>query len=372
MIKPKALNDEAVHFILNSMEENSMRRRPVGKISLEQLKKFVFPYTGVHDSSVLLGPRVGEDTALIDLGVNVLILKADPITGAVERAGWLSVHVNANDVATRGAKPRWFLPTLIMPTTTTVKTVEKIMRQIHEAATELGVAVVGGHTEFINGIDHPIIAGTMAAVIEKDKYITSAGARPGDKIILTKGAAIECTMILATDMSEEIRKELGSEIVERGKAFIQKISIVKDALVAIKNGKVTAMHDATEGGIATALHEVAEASEIDFTVYEDKIYVAPETQKMCHLFDLDPLQVISSGALIITATPQTSQKIVDGLNKAGIRAEIIGEATDKNEGRSIVRKDGKVVDLPLPEQDQLWKLSDSITAKARTFKQTKA
>ncbi|MFX1486770.1 MAG: AIR synthase family protein [Promethearchaeota archaeon] len=348
-----------------------MRRRPVGKISLEQLKKSVFPYTGAHDSSVLLGPEVGEDTALIDLGPNVLILKADPVTGAVERAGWLSVHVNANDVATRGAEPRWFLPTLIMPTTSTVKTVEEIMRQIHEAATELGVAIVGGHTEFIDGIDHPIIAGTMAAVIEKDRYVTSGGARPGDKIILTKGAAIECTVILATDMSEEIRKELGSEIVERGKAFIQKISIVKDALIAVKNGKVTAMHDATEGGVATALHEVAEASNIGFMVYEDKIYVAPETNKMCLLFDLDPLQVISSGALIITATSKTSQKIVDSLNKAGIKAEIIGEATDKNKGRSIVKRDGSIVNLPLPEQDQLWKLSDAITAKARMSKRTK-
>ena len=186
-----------------------MRRRPVGKISLEDLKKFVFPYTGVQDSSVLLGPRVGEDTALIDLGASVLILKADPVTGAVEQAGWLSVHVNANDIATRGAEPRWFLPTLIMPTTTTVKTVEKIMKQIHEAAKELGVAVVGGHTEFIEDINHPIIAGTMAAIIEKDKCITSGGAKPGDKIILTKGAAIECTLILATDMEEEIKKELG-------------------------------------------------------------------------------------------------------------------------------------------------------------------
>jgi len=348
-----------------------MRRRPVGKISLEDLKKFVFPYTGVQDSSVLLGPRVGEDTALIDLGASVLILKADPITGAVERAGWLSVHVNANDVATRGAEPRWFLPTLIMPTTTTVKTVEKIMKQIHEAAKELGVAVVGGHTEFIDGIDHPIIAGTMAAVIEKDKYITSGGAKPGDKIILTKGAAIECTIILATDMADEIKKELGSETVERGKAFIQKISVVKDALIAVKNGEVTAMHDATEGGVAAALHELGEASNIDFTVHEDKIYVAPETQKMCQLFGLDPLQVISSGALIITATAKTSQKIVDSLNKAGIKAEIIGGATEKNKGRRIVKKDGNIVDLPLPEQDQLWKLSDTITTKARTFKQTK-
>ena len=338
-------------------------RRPVGKLSIEELKNYVLPFKGAYDPRVILGQMVGGDAAVIRLDdERKLILKADPITGAVEELGWLAVAVPSNDVAVVGGKPLWLLAVLIMPTSMDVEDVERIMRRMDEAAKEFGVALVGGHTEFISSIDHPIVCSFIAATTS-GRTLSASGAKPRDLIVLTKGAAIEATSILASDLKDEVEKAFGKRFLAKARRFIEKVCVVREALEAAKIEGVTAMHDPTEGGILTALHELAEASKVGLLIHENKIFMAEETEKLCQHFGINPLGALSSGALLITVRKDSVDILLDSMRRLGVRAEVIGEVKDKSFGRKIVLKSGEMVDLPLPEREELWKLFDKITKR---------
>jgi len=329
---------------------------PEGKVPSETLKNIVFKHLGVSSQRVLLGPGIGEDAAVIKLEHKVIVVATDPITGAIEDIGWLSVHINANDIACHGAKPTWFLSTILLPEDSDEKTLEKIVTQMDKAAKELEVTIVGGHTEVTPGLKRPIVIGFMIGEVENDKFVTSSGALPGDKIILTKGVAIEGTAIIATEREKELINILDKNLVKKAKQYKWKISVVKDALTAVEVGGVTAMHDPTEGGVLGGLHEIADASKVGFAIQEEKIknMISYETRKICEILQIDPLRLIGSGALLITVKPEKAQRIVDTLNNKGIFAEIIGYILDNPKRRIFFRKDGKTKKAERPMQDALW------------------
>ncbi len=329
---------------------------PEGKIPPETLKNIVFKNLGVSNPRVLLGPGIGEDAAVIELERKVIVVATDPITGAIEDIGWLSVHINANDIACHGAKPTWFLSTILLPEDSDEKILEKIVVQMDKAAKELEVTIVGGHTEVTPGLKRPIVTGFMIGEVEKGKFITSSGASPGDKIILTKGVAIEGTAIIAAEREKELLNILDKNLVEKAKQYKWKISVVKDALTAVEVGGVTAMHDPTEGGVLGGLHEIADASKVGFAIQEEKIkkMISKETRKICETLQIDPLCLIGSGALLITAKPEKAEQIVNTLNDKGIFAEIIGHILDNPKRRIFFRKDGKTKKAQRPMQDSLW------------------
>ncbi|MHA1754669.1 MAG: AIR synthase family protein [Candidatus Odinarchaeia archaeon] len=340
-----------------------MKTRPIGKITLEELKKLILPYLGYKDPEVLIGPGVGEDAAIINLGEHNLILKIDPVSCALNRIGWLTVNVNANDIAAKGADPKWLLVSLILPTTYSGKEVEEIMRQIHQAALDIKVSVVGGHTEFNGGLSHPIVVGAMVGVGRKDKLYSVKNAKLGDKLVLTKTAGIEATYILATDLEDDLKSKLGKEIVEKSKQFIKLISVVKEAKIAREIKGVTAMHDCTEGGLITAAFEIADASNLGLFIDESLIPVAYETKKLTENYGLNPLEIVSSGSLIITVNPKQSKTLIEKLTENGIRASVIGELKSKEYGGKIKRTNGKIEEIKIPESDALWGLFDKIIGK---------
>ena len=325
-----------------------------GKVPPEVLEKTVFDRLGVNDERVIIKSGVGIDAAAIDFGDSVLVATSDPITGAEKHIGFYAVNVNANDVATFGAKPKWFLVTILLPENADEELLEKIMEDMHKSAGRLGVSIVGGHTEVTVGLNRPIVIGTMLGEVKKDQLVTSNGAKPGDVIILTKGAGIEGTSIIASENEEELKKVFGKELVENAKRFLQKISVVKEALIAAEIG-VHAMHDPTEGGIANGFHEMADAAGLGFRVYYEEIFIAEETRKLCEHFKLDPLALISSGSLLIAAPPEKAEKVVEAIRRKGIEAAIVGEFLGDNNVKVIV-KDGKEVPLKRPETDEIWKL----------------
>jgi len=327
---------------------------PTGKVPLKILKNIVFRYLGAHRSDVIMGPSIGEDAAIVKVGKKLVVISGDPVTGAVEKVGWLAVHINANDVASRGIRPLWFVSCILLPKHSRKNIVQKICSQIDKAARELNVAVIRGHTEVTPGLLHPVVIGCILGLAERGKYVTSGGAKPQDKIILTKGAGIEGTAILASDRRRVLNKALGKEFTAKAEKYFNQISVVKDALVAYRTGEVTAMHDPTEGGISCGLHELADASNVGFRVFEDRIMVNPETKAICDFFQVDPLQLISSGALIITANPEKSEKIIQALSNNGIQSAIIGEIVEARSGRILIRKNGTETHLPRPVSDQLW------------------
>ena len=327
---------------------------PPGKIPIDLLKEVVFKNLGAIRKEVRVGPEAGIDGAVLDLGDKSLIISMDPITGAVERIGWLAVNVNANDVATFGVKPAFLFTCVLLPEKAESNIVEAICLQMNEAAKELGVAIVGGHCESTPTLINPIVVGCMMGLTEKGNYVTAGGAKPGDKLILTKSAGIEGTAILASDREAELEKVLGPQTLRNATDFYRQISVVKDALTAYKTGGVNAMHDPTEGGIAGGIHEMADASCLGVRILEEAIPVQPETTKICSFFKIDPLQLIGSGALLVSSEVKIADEIVANLATQQISSSIIGEFVKANDQRLLLRKNGEVEVLPRPLSDHLW------------------
>jgi len=328
---------------------------PPGKIPVDILKEVVFKNLGAERKEVVVGPSAGIDGAVLDLGDKSLIVSMDPITGAVERIGWLAVNVNANDVATFGVEPAFLFSCMMLPENADRKLVETISTQMNAAATELGIAIVGGHCESTPSLSNPIVVGCILGLTEKGRYVTAGGAKPGDKLILTKSAGIEGTAILATDREKALQKTLSSEVLEKAKNFWSQISVVKDALTAYKTGGVHAMHDPTEGGITGGIHEMADASNLGVRVFENKILIQRETKDICDFFRIDPLQLISSGALLISAKAKLADEIIQSLKNHKIQGAVIGEFNENANERKLVQKNGEVKALPRPSSDHLWK-----------------
>lgn len=335
---------------------------PVGKLSMDHLAGLLDRYSS-PDARVIVGPRIGEDATVIDFGEAYLVAKTDPITFATDEIGFYAINVNANDIATMGAKPRWFLATILLPeSSTTEELIEEIFSQISSACRQLNVSFCGGHTEVTYGLDRPIVVGQMLGEVEKEKLITTSGAMVGDDIILTKGIAIEATSILAREMEGKLQGKYPPDLIERCKGFLHDpgISVVREAEIAVENAEVHAMHDPTEGGLATGLHELARAADVGMIVYGDAIHILPETALLCQEFGLNPLGLIASGSLIITLPPQDSARVLAKLREAGIEAAVIGRVWEKERGMKL-EVNGERKDLPYFARDEIAKIFEEQT-----------
>jgi hydrogenase maturation factor len=327
---------------------------PPGKIPIDILKEVVFKNLGAERKEVVIGPTAGIDGAVLEVGNKSLIVSMDPITGAVERIGWSAVNVNANDIATFGVEPVFLFSCIMLPENADKKTVEAICSQMDTAAKELGIAIVGGHCESTPGLANPIVVGCVMGLTNKGNYVTAGGAKPGDRLVLTKSAGIEGTAILASDREQQLTKVMNAETLGNAKKFYSQISVVKDALTAYRTGGVHAMHDPTEGGVVGGIHEMADASNLGVRVFEEKIVVEPETAKICRFFEIDPLQLIGSGALLIAAEAEKTSEIIGNLRKEHVDASVIGEFGGNVNKRLLMKSDGSVQDLPRPVSDHLW------------------
>ena len=309
----------------------------------------------VRDPRVALGARAGEDAALIDMGDRYLVAKTDPITFATDLIGWYLVQVNSNDLATMGATPRWLMATLLLPEGATEEQTEAIFTQLLEACGSLGITLIGGHTEITYDLPRPIAVGALLGEVAKDRVVLSSGARVGDSIVLTQGIAIEGTSILAREAEEAlIVGGVSQSVIERAKAFLftPGISVAKAAAIACDTTDVHAMHDPTEGGVATALMELATAAGVGLTVEVERIPILSECQAICDALSLDPLGLIASGALLATLPPADAERLAVALGEKGIPASVIGRITPKSEGLRLISGG---VERPLPtfERDEL-------------------
>ncbi len=303
----------------------------------------------VEDPSVQVGPRVGEDAAAIDLGDRLLVTTTDPITFATDLIGWYAVHINANDVAAMGAAPRWFLATLLLPESAEESDIGPIFDQIADSCREVGATPIGGHTEVTIGIDRPIVVASMLGEVARNKLLTSGGAQPGDLVMLAGPIAIEGTALLAREAGETLRT-LGvsrDSVASAQRLLLDPgISVVPAARAAAGVEGVTAMHDPTEGGLATGLRELALASGVGLEIDEDRIPVLALTHEVCAALDLDPLGLIASGSLLVSLRPSAREMLLGELTSAGIQAAVIGLVVPGGDGL-WVRAAGQR--RPLPE-----------------------
>jgi hydrogenase maturation factor len=313
--------------------------------------------TSIH--GVVVGASIGEDAAAIDFGEKYLLAKTDPVTFVAEDIGTYTIFVNSNDIAAMGGRPLWFLATVLLPPKgATPELVERIFGQLSSACRRIDVAFCGGHTEITVGIDRPIVIGTMLGEVEKNRLVTTGGARPGDDILLTKAIAIEGASIIGREKGEELARLFGGEMERRCRnlAEIPGISILEDARVAMRNGRVHSMHDPTEGGLANALHEIAAAADVGLVVDGDRIPILDDCRILCRHYGLDPLGLIASGSLLITVEPSDSGKMMRSLEEAGVPVAIIGKITGKEKGVKI-RSEGRIEDLPRFDRDEITKIA---------------
>jgi len=331
------------------------KRLHSGKVPVEVLRTVILPRTGAKRPEVVVGPSEGVDGAVVKVGDKVVISSMDPISGALEKIGWEAVNINANDIATFGVEPAFFSSCILLPKKTGVEVIEEICEQMDSAAKGLGMAIIGGHSEITPGLDHPLVVGFALGITEPGRYVTSAGAKPGDRILITKHVGLEGASILATDRYGVLEKVLSADSLRIAKDFHKQISIVKEALLAFNTNGVTAMHDPTEGGFANGVHELADASKVGFRIYEEKIPIAPETKEICGCFGIDPFQLISSGVLLAAIKPEKEHDVTAALEENAVQASVIGEVVASKDIRIIVRRDGTEETLARPVSDHLWK-----------------
>lgn len=328
-----------------------------GKLPAEFLSYLLKEYT-TSNSSVIVGPGIGKDAAVIEVGNSYLVAKTDPITFTAEDIGFYAINVNANDIACMGGIPQWFLATLLLPEgKTDAALVEKIFQQLHNGCRELGIVLCGGHTEVTLGLERPIVVGQMLGTIPGKQLIQPGGIQLGDDIILTKGLAIEGTSIIAREKYKEIEDLFSEEFAARCAGFIHDpgVSVLKDAQIARTTAKIHAMHDPTEGGVAMGLHEMAMASNKTFRIEYENLPILPESKLLCDQFDMDILGTISSGALILTLSPRFSQQVIDALESAGISASVIGKVVGNGAGVELIVENEKI-EMPQYTQDEILKI----------------
>jgi len=317
------------------------------------------------DPRLLIGPGVGRDAAAIDLGGGrVLVAKADPVTFATDQIGRYVVHVNANDVACLGARPAWFMATVLLPESASPEQAEAIFEQIRTTCDELGIVPIGGHTEITLGLSRPMIAGAMLGETTADALVRPENARAGDHLVLTKAIAIEGTALLARDAPDALRQRgmTSDEIESAARLLIEPgISIVREATAACATGRVHALHDPTEGGLATALGELGRAAGLQAEVRPDDVRVLPETARVCSTAGLDPLGLLASGALLIAMAGEACDEVCEAVRRHEIAATCIGELASGQGGAIIDSR--RREPLPRFERDELARFLEVVEAE---------
>ncbi len=327
-----------------------------GKLPNDILEKFLGRFD-FHDESVLIQKGVGEDTAAVDINhEEVLVLKSDPITFATDAIGHYAVIINANDIATSGAAPRWFLTTLLFPSGITASGIWHVMHELESVCRQYKITLCGGHTEITDAVTRPVIIGMLAGTVSKSNLIDKRNMRPGDSVLLTKAVAVEGTAIIAREFGDKL-KGLGmpDTEIETCRQFLSDISILKEAQIAGRSEGVSAMHDVTEGGLATALEELSIAGRHRIKIDTGKIPVFPQTQKICRWLDINPIGLIGSGSLLICCRKDSAETLKLNIQKADINVTCIGEVLDPGRGVKAVDQDGPA-EWPSFEVDEITRL----------------
>ena len=335
----------------------------IGKISPEIFNELIFPRLGAKNDSILVGPQHGVDVGIIEIGGKAVSFTCDPVfivpEYGWERAAWFAIHIIASDSVTSGLKPQFLSIDLNLPMEMTKEQLEVMWDTMHRECARIGINIITGHTARYENCHYPMVGGaTMVGIGELDEYVTPRLASAGDKIIITKGPAIEATGIFAASLPHLIEEKFGADFSQRTQQIFYKMSVVEDALTAVSVGVrengVTAMHDATECGVWGGLYEVAQAAGLGARIEKERIVVEEGVPEVCKLFGINPYASISEGTLIIACKEHTADAIVRALTRKGIKSSVVGELTKPNKGMTLV-ENGKERKLEHPIVDPFWR-----------------
>jgi hydrogenase expression/formation protein HypE len=335
----------------------------IGKISPDVFEKLILPHLGAKNDKILVGPQNGVDVGIAEIGDKAVSFTCDPVfivpEYGWERAAWFAIHIIASDSVTGGLKPSFLAIDLNLPMEMTSEQLEVVWKTMHRECAKLGIAVITGHTGRYENCHYPMVGGaTMVGIGSKDEYVTPKLARAGDKIIITKGPAIEATGIFATMFPALIERKFGKDFSKKAQQIFYKMSVVDDAMTAVgigvRDNGVTAMHDATECGIWGGLFEIAQAANLGVRVEMERIVVENCVPEICRYFGIDPYSSISEGTLIVSCREHKDQAILNALAGKGIKASIVGELTEPGRGMVLVRN-GREEELKHPIVDPFWR-----------------
>lgn len=336
-----------------------------GKIGDELFKEMVYPYCGAQRPEVTIPPQFGVDVSLIRLPNGYeMALTSDPLslipTLGLRESAWLSVCLMANDMATTGKAPQYAQFVLNLPPTLSAEDFQEYWKYIHLYCEEMGTAITGGHTGRFEGMNATVAGGgTMITIAPQGEMLTSKGASEGDVIIITKEAALIATSILARSFPQTVQNKCGLEAQQQAAALFEQTSALQAGIVAAslntKDTKVvTGMHDVTEGGVLGAIYEMALAVGCGAVVEKSKIPVGILQQRVCAVFDIDPLCCIGAGSMIIAAKSEGAVDVIEALHQQGIKATIVGQLVNSGDGFHLIDEGAKVPFTP-PNADPYWK-----------------
>ena len=325
-----------------------------GKLDSDLLEKIVFNNIKFIRPEVLTRPGIGEDCAVVDFGSYECVMSTDPITAAISEIGRLSIHISCNDIASNGIQPLGIMLAVMLPEGTTEEEIEEMMRQAGEASEELGVEIIGGHTEITPAVTKPVIVSTAVGRGEKWASQHTENMKPGDYIMMTKYAGLEGSGVIACDFEEQLREILTREEIEEAKGLLNQVSVVKEGVAAGKVG-THGMHDVTEGGVLGAVWEMCQVAGTGACLQVDQIPLKPVTKKICDYFDIDYLRLISSGCMIIMTPPDKKEEMEAAMEKAGVKLSCIGVIKEASEGIRM-EIDGESMEIAPPASDELYKV----------------
>jgi hydrogenase maturation factor len=338
----------------DEMPENSL---PVGKIPSQLLGRLLAGMQ-LTDQRVIVGPGIGRDAAVIDLGDRLLVAKTDPITFATDESPRYLVNVNANDLACVGAQPRWMMVTALFPENrTTESLISGLFAELIEACRERGITLIGGHTEITAGLDRPILIGMLLGESTRERLLAPGRAHPGDRIMVVGPIAVEGTALIAKEFTDELAMHFDVEFVERCANLLYEpgISIVDQAETLLGTGGVSALHDPTEGGLASGIRELGMASDCGAVINRALVPVMPETQLICDHFGMDPLGMLASGSLLAAVHPDRVSEVERSCLDRGYAQSVIGKLTVPDRDFTMI-VDGQSHDLPLFAADEVARL----------------
>ncbi|KPU27001.1 AIR synthase [Caloranaerobacter sp. TR13] len=324
----------------------------IGKLPNDLLKSIVFSNIKYKRDEVVTRAGIGEDCAVLNLGDDLCVVSTDPITGASKNLGKLAVHISCNDVASNGAEPVGLLMTILAPKGTEKDEIELIMKEAGLVAEQLNVEIIGGHTEISSAVNKIVVSTTVIGRQARECFANKDSIKIGDKILLTKYAGLEGTAIIAYELENKLKDKLSLETIEKAKEYMEKISVVKEGLLASKKGALY-MHDVTEGGVLGAIWEMANAISKGVKVFKENIPLTSETKSICKLLNIDPLKLISSGSMLIIAPKGKADEIISELINNNINVSLIGEIIEKG---ILIEDEGSVKEILPPESDELYKV----------------
>lgn len=292
----------------------------------------------LDDPTVVVGPGIGRDAAAVRIGDAILVLKTDPITFATAGAARYLVNINGNDLACLGATPKWLLVTGMFPLGTTRDEIAATFAELNEATSDARISLVGGHTEITDAVNRPILVGMLAGIAAPSRLLAPGGAKTGDLLILSRPVAIEGTALLAEELGDQLDELIDPVMVSRARGLIDSpgLSVATDAAIAFEVVDVHAMHDPTEGGIATGAREIAEASGLAAEVTLDRIPMLPETRAIADALRIDPLGMLASGSLLVAVAKPEARALLNAWERSGAQPAVIGRLVDAGEGHRLI------------------------------------